>query len=50
MSHDTVIVPVLIATEAKNSFTEIIETSHNDKLTLPIKIGKIGLNDVGQPC
>lgn len=46
MSHDTVIVPVLIATEAKNSFTEIIETSHNDKLTLPIKIGKIGLNDV----
>lgn len=48
MSHDTVIVPVLIATEAKNSFTEIIETSHNDKLTLPIKIGKIGLKVVIQ--
>lgn len=48
MSHNTVIIPVLIATEAKNSFTEIIETSHNDKLTLPIKIGKIGLNDVIQ--
>lgn len=48
MSHDTVIIPILIATESKNSFTEITLTSHNDKLTLPIKIGKIGLNDVLQ--
>jgi hypothetical protein len=38
-SHSVILVPVLIATEAKKSFTEIIFTSHNDKLTLPIKIG-----------
>jgi len=46
MSHDTVLIPILIATESTNSFTEITLTSHNDKLTLPIKIGKIGLKDV----
>ena len=45
-SHNVVLVPVLIASEAKKSFTEIILTSHNDKLTLPVKIGADDLKDV----
>jgi len=47
-SHNVVLVPVLIATEAKKSFTEIILTSHNDNLTLPIRIGSNELNEVIQ--
>lgn len=45
-SHNVVLVPVLIATEAKKSFTEILLTSHNDKLTVPVRIGKNELKDV----
>jgi len=45
-SHNVVLVPVLIATEAKKSFTEIQLTSHNDNLTLPVKIGSNELNGV----
>jgi adenylylsulfate kinase-like enzyme len=47
-SHSVVIIPVLIATEAKKSFTEIQLTSHNDNLTLPVKIGSDGLFEVIQ--
>ena len=47
-SHNAVIVPVLIATESKVSFTEIVLTSHNDNLTLPVKINSNGLKDVIQ--
>jgi len=42
-SHNVVLIPVLIATEATKSFTLIELTSHNDNLTLPIKIGRNGL-------
>ena len=45
-SHNAVLVPVLIATESKQSFTEIQLTSHNDNLTLPVKIGSDGLFEV----
>lgn len=45
-SHEVTLVPILIATEAKKSFTEIILTSHNDNLTLPIKIGNNYLKEV----
>jgi DUF2075 family protein len=45
-SHNVVLVPILIATESRKSFTEIIITSHNDKLTLPIKIGSENLKQV----
>jgi len=48
MSHNIVLVPVLIATEAKKSFTEIIMTSHNDNLPLPVKIGSNELKGVIQ--
>jgi len=36
-SHQAVLVPILVATEAKNSFLEISTTSHNDNLINPIK-------------
>jgi hypothetical protein len=42
-SHTALIAPVLIATEAKRSFIEIVTTSHNDNLLLPIKCN---LNDL----
>jgi hypothetical protein len=39
-SHSLVLAPILIATESKKSFIEIITTSHNDNLILPIRISK----------
>ncbi|MFI5185741.1 MAG: DUF2075 domain-containing protein [Chitinophagales bacterium] len=39
-SHNAVLVPILVATEAKKSFIEISTTSHNDNLILPIKTNK----------
>jgi hypothetical protein len=47
-SHKAVLVPILIATEASQSFIEITTTSHNDNLLLPIKINKVGLKEVIQ--
>jgi len=47
-SHNVVLVPVLIATETKKSFPEISLTSHNDKLSLPVKIGSNELKGVIQ--
>lgn len=37
-SHHTFIAPILISTEAKSSFIEILATSHNDKVLRPIKV------------
>lgn len=45
-SHNVVLVPVLIATEARNSFAEIRLTSHNDNLTFPVKIGSSSLKEM----
>lgn len=45
-SHEVAILPILIATEAKKSFTQIVLTTHNDNLTLPIKIGSDGLVNI----
>jgi hypothetical protein len=39
-SHNVVLAPILVSTEAKKSFLEIGTTSHNDKLILPIKSSK----------
>ena len=47
-SHSIVLVPVLIATESRKNITEIQLTSHNDNLTLPVKIGSEGLCEVIQ--
>ncbi len=42
-SHEAVLVPILIATEANNSFLEISTTSHDDNLINPIKANKSDL-------
>lgn len=39
-SHKAVLVPILVATEAKTSFLEITTTSHDDNLINPIKTHK----------
>lgn len=45
-SHSALIVPVLVATEARNSYETISTTTHNDNLLLPIKTNKLGLRVV----
>ncbi|MDP3441803.1 MAG: DUF2075 domain-containing protein, partial [Ignavibacteria bacterium] len=44
-SHELVLAPILIASEAKKSFIEITTTSHNDNLLFPIKANKYNLNE-----
>ena len=45
-SHSAVIVPILVATEAQDSFFNIITTSHDDNLILPLKTNKHGIKEV----
>ena len=45
-SHNIVMAPILVATEAKESFIEIATTSHNDNLILPIRTNSEGLSNV----
>ena len=45
-SHEALIVPVLIATEAKDALFAIASTSHNDNLLYPIKATPYLLSDV----
>lgn len=47
-SHTALLVPILLASEAKRSFIEIITTTHNDNLILPIKSNKNDLRIVIQ--
>lgn len=42
-SHGAILAPILIATEAKESFLNIALTSHNDKLILPLRVNKFSL-------
>lgn len=44
-SHKALVVPVLVSTEAKQSFIEIGTTSHNDNLLLPLKSNKFDLRE-----
>lgn len=44
-SHKALLVPILVATEAKNSFVEIATTAHNDNLLYPIKVNKTDLGN-----
>lgn len=39
-SHHALLIPILICTEAKYSFLDIITTSHNDNLTIPLRVNK----------
>lgn len=45
-SHNVVLAPILVSTEAKRSFIEILLTPHNDNLTFPIKSNKDDLRKV----
>lgn len=45
-SHKALLVPILVASEAKRSYFEIIVTSHNDNLVLPIRSNKQDLSVV----
>ncbi len=47
-SHDAVIVPILIATEADEFAINIFTTSHKDNLIIPIKTNKLGIKNVIQ--
>ena len=42
-SHKQILVPILVSTEAPQSFIEISTTVHNDNLFIPIKVNKEGL-------
>jgi len=44
-SHNAVLAPILVATEAKKSFIEITTTEHNDNLIFPLRINKEDLNE-----
>jgi len=44
-SHKHLIAPILIATEAKNTFLTISTTSHNDNLLFPIKTNAASLEE-----
>lgn len=44
-SHNALLVPILVATEANRSFIEITTTSHNDNLLLPIKVNRNDLKE-----
>jgi len=45
-SHLALLVPILVASEAKNSLLQIFATSHNDGLLRPIKSNKHELREV----
>lgn len=47
-SHSAVLIPVLVATEAKKSFIQIVTTSHDDNLILPLKVSQNELSGVIQ--
>jgi len=45
-SHNALLIPVLICTEAKQSYLDIITTSHKDNLTVPLRVNKFDLKIV----
>lgn len=44
-SHDAILAPILVATESTNPIIEIVQTSHNDNLIIPIKLSKDSLRE-----
>jgi DUF2075 family protein len=45
-SHQALLVPILVATEAKNMISEIATTSHNDNVIRPIKTNGENLHEI----
>jgi DUF2075 family protein len=44
-SHNAVLAPILVATEARKSFIKITTTEHNDNLIFPLRLNKEDLNE-----
>lgn len=49
-SHTALLVPILVATEAKDIEFQFIETSHEDNLIKPLKANKKNLSGILQYC
>jgi len=49
-SHSALLVPILVATEAKEVEFQFIETSHEDKLLKPLKATKNNLGEILEYC
>ena len=49
-SHNALIVPILLATEAKDIPLQFVQTSHNDNLFKPLKANKRNIREVIDQC
>lgn len=49
-SHEAILVPILVATDAKDNYCQYITTSHNDNLIKPLKTNKKNLGSVIRNC
>jgi len=49
-SHEALIVPILLATEAKDMPFQFIQTSHNDNLIKPLKANKNNIREIIGMC
>ena len=49
-SHTALLVPILVATEARELEFQFLETSHHDKLVKPLKANKKNLKDILNFC
>jgi len=49
-SHTALLIPILIATEAKDVQFQFIETSHEDNLIKPLKANKRNLSEIVKSC
>ena len=45
-SHDALLVPILVATEAKNENIQFLQTTHEDGLFKPLKANKKNLREI----
>ncbi len=49
-SHNALLIPILLATEAKEESFQFIQTSHNDYLYKPLKANKKNIREIIEQC
>jgi DUF2075 family protein len=49
-SHEALLIPILLATEAKEVPFQFIQTSHNDNLFKPLKANKKNIREIIEQC
>lgn len=49
-SHDAILIPILVATDAKNFECQFLSTSHEDNLLKPLKANKKNLKSILKNC